>query len=196
MKNFGKFTRHHEQIEISDNLGSSQYYDVVILRDENGEDIVDVIKRQTHKYYIAVTVGGIIISMTDDIEQSQISDHDIIGIDHDYGFTFGPGGTVYGMVWTGDAIVSPESLLTDDERREQMQPLARADFRLRLKKAAITTTVINAAIAAVADEELREDYEIIWEDGQSFGRLDPLVLAIFEYAGKTPEQADSIWSGE
>ena len=83
-----------------------------------------------------------------------------------------------------------------EELREYIPPLARPDFRLRLKKAAITTSVINAAIAAVADEELREDYEIIWEDGQSFGRLDPLVLAIFEYAGKSPEQADSIWNGE
>lgn len=93
-------------------------------------------------------------------------------------------------------VFSPEPEPTAEELRQYMQPLARADFRLRLKKAAITTSVINAAIAAVADEELREDYEIIWEDGQSFGRLDPLVLAIFEYAGKTPEQADSIWNGE
>jgi len=85
---------------------------------------------------------------------------------------------------------------TATELREAMEPLSRVDFRLRLKKAAITTSVINAAIAAVADEELREDYEIIWEDGQSFGRLDPFVLVVFEYAGKTPEQADSIWNGE
>lgn len=83
-----------------------------------------------------------------------------------------------------------------EDLRKYMQPLARSEFRLRLKKAAITTTVINAAIAAVADEELREDYEVIWEDGQSFGRLDPFVLVVFDYAGKTPEQADSIWSGE
>jgi len=83
-----------------------------------------------------------------------------------------------------------------EELREYMPPLERVEFRLRLKKAAITTTVINAAIAAVADEELREDYEIIWEDGQSFGRLDSFVLFVFEYAGKTPEQADSIWNGE
>lgn len=193
MKNFGKFTQHHEQIQISDNLGFSQSYNVFILRDSNGEDIVDVIKRHPHKYYIAITEDGIIISMTDDIEQSQISDHDIIGIDHDYGFTFGPGGTVYGMVWTGDAIVSPESLLTDDERREQMQPLARADFRLRMKKAGINTDTINQAVASIEDEDLREDYEIIWEDGQSFKRMDPFVLHIFEYAGITPEEADKIW---
>lgn len=93
-------------------------------------------------------------------------------------------------------VHSPQPEPTVEELREHMPPLERVEFRLRLKKAAITTSVINAAIAAVADEELREDYEIIWEDGQSFGRLDPLVLAIFEYAGKTPEQADSIWNGE
>nr|WP_278422765.1 hypothetical protein [Brucella anthropi] len=92
-------------------------------------------------------------------------------------------------------VFSPEPAPTPEELREQMQPLARADYRLRLKKAGITTSVINAAIAAVADEELREDYEIIWEDAQTFGRLDPFVLVVFEYAGKTPEQADSIWEG-
>ncbi|EXL04303.1 hypothetical protein BG46_25300 [Brucella anthropi] len=93
-------------------------------------------------------------------------------------------------------VFSPEPEPTAEELREYMPPLERVDFRLRLKKAAITTSVINAAIAAVADEELREDYEIIWEDGQSFGRLDPFVIVVFEYAGKTPEQADSIWTGE
>ncbi|MRN66410.1 hypothetical protein [Brucella sp. 10RB9213] len=81
------------------------------------------------------------------------------------------------------------------EARERMQPLARVDFRLKLKQAGINTSVINAAIASVHDEGIREEYEIIWEDGQAFGRLDPFVLTIFEFAGMTPDEADSVWTG-
>lgn len=99
---------------------------------------------------------------------------------------------LYGSIFPYEA--PPEK--TAEELREQMQSLARVDYRLRMKKAGVTTSVIDAAIAAVTDEELREDYEIIWEDSQQFARLDPLVIVVFEFAGKTPGQADAIWNGE
>lgn len=190
MKVFGKFVSSYERVKVA---GYEQPVSVIFLRNERGEDLVDVVKASPHPFYIAITDNNTIISMSNDIEQSQVSDHTIIGIDKDFGFTFGPGGTVYGMVWNGKAIVTPESILTEEQRRENMKPLARADFRLRMKKAGINTDTINQAVASIEDEDLREDYEIIWEDGQSFNRLDPFVLHIFKFAEKTAKQADKIW---
>lgn len=58
--------------------------------------------------------------MTDDIEQTQIAGLEIIGIDDDFGYTFGPGGSVYGKIWTGEKIVDPLSNLTPEELRAEM----------------------------------------------------------------------------
>ncbi|MNL88777.1 hypothetical protein D3C87_2187030 [compost metagenome] len=58
----------------------------------------------------------------------------------------------------------------------------------------MTTAVIEAAIATVEDASAQEDYQIVWEDAQSFNRLDPLVQLVATFANKTPEEIDTIWT--
>ncbi|MGE6781311.1 hypothetical protein ACQKGL_02175 [Ensifer adhaerens] len=84
--------------------------------------------------------------------------------------------------------------MSAEEIRAVMPSLTRLKFRKEFKDAGMTTVVINAAIASVADPSEQEDYQIAWEDAQSFKRLDPLVLLIAAHAGKTPEQIDDIWN--
>lgn len=189
MVEYGIFKQSLEVVETA----SGTSVTVIFMRNEHGQDMVDVARENPSAWYIAVSTDNRIISMEDDIEHSQIADVRIIGINSDFGYTRGEGGSVYGKYWNGSAIVDgPE--LTDIEKREQAPKLSRVDFRLRMKQAGITSSIINSAIAAITDADLRDDYEIIWGDEQRFGRLDPFVIAVFEHAGKSPAQADAIWN--
>lgn len=84
--------------------------------------------------------------------------------------------------------------VTADELRARMPSLSRLQFRTAFKNAGMTTVVINAAIAAVADPNAQEDYQIAWEDAQSFKRIDPLVQLIAAHAGKTAAEIDAVWT--
>lgn len=83
---------------------------------------------------------------------------------------------------------------TAEELRASMSPLTRLNFRNKFKAAGMTTTVINAYIAAIEDESTQEDRQIYWEDTQSFMRLDVFVVELAVFAGKTPEEIDTIWA--
>lgn len=82
---------------------------------------------------------------------------------------------------------------TLNEIRSGMTNLQRKDFRLKLKAVGVNTSTIQTFLEQIEDEDLREDFEIEWEDETEFNRMDPFVVALFEYAGITPEQADIIW---
>ncbi|MGF6155822.1 hypothetical protein M2267_001050 [Ensifer sp. KUDG1] len=84
--------------------------------------------------------------------------------------------------------------MSAEEIRAVMPNLSRLRFRNAFKSAGMTTAVINAAIAAVADPSEQEDLQIAWEDAQSFKRLDPLVVLIATRAGKTADEIDAIWN--
>lgn len=154
MKNFGKMTIDLMTVKAPGSLvgiseegdllyGPGQDVVVKIYRDKNGVDMVDAVKKNPHPFYIVVTDDGTIISMTDDIEQSQIDKLDIIGIDEDYGYSFGPGGTVYGRKWNGKAIVEPEpgptiiaastfwKRLSDKEAEKLEAALSEQPFRMQ-----------------------------------------------------------------
>lgn len=94
----------------------------------------------------------------------------------------------------GEYTILPFAEPTADEIRAGMPALSRVVFRTAFKNNGMTTAKINAAIASIEDESLQEDFQIIWEDAQTFGRLDPFVLMVAEFAGKTPEQIDVIWT--
>jgi hypothetical protein len=83
---------------------------------------------------------------------------------------------------------------TPDELRALMPPLSRLTFRNKFKAAGMTTAVISSAIASIEDESVQEDMQIAWEDTQSFGRLEPFVIMVATFAGKTPAQIDTIWT--
>lgn len=124
MRDFGKFTSSTEivefppiQIGMSENgepiFGEPRKQPVLIFRDANGNDWFDLAKEFKHEFYIAIDDEGRIYSMEADFQSSQIAGH-LIGIDSDYGYTRGQGGTVYGKIWDGTAIVEPpnEPLVT------------------------------------------------------------------------------------
>lgn len=103
MKNFGKMTFSPETV-----TQHGQDYNVLFLRDENGVDWFDLVKDHPHPFYIAVNADGVIFSMEQDYQAIQ-TEGVLIGIDSDFGFTRGQGGTVYGKFWNGTAIIENPS---------------------------------------------------------------------------------------
>ncbi|MCT6870757.1 MAG: hypothetical protein M3Z70_02810, partial [Bartonella sp.] len=107
MKNFGKLTATLEEIKLGEDIKDEKgnivqpanTVKINVLKDKDGVEWHELFKRYPHKFYIAVDDNKHIISMTDDPEQSQIAGFDIIGIDENYGETFGQGGSVYGKLW-------------------------------------------------------------------------------------------------
>ncbi len=144
MKNFGKLTSSVEEVEIKtldavfDENGKviipEQYQSVTVtvLKNAEGVEWHDLFKLYPHAWYIAVEDDGKIISMESDPEHSQIADKDIWGIDSDFGYTRGPGGTVYGKVWNGSAIVEyvppiTEIPLSFDQFRTMLEVIEKLD---------------------------------------------------------------------
>ena len=78
---------------------------VMVLYDDAGVRWQTLFSEHPHPWYIAVTDDNLVCSLESDPEHSQIAGTRIIGIDSDFGFTRGAGGTVYGKKWTGSAIV-------------------------------------------------------------------------------------------
>ncbi len=96
MMNFGKMTVKPSIVKVY-----GVQYIIYLYCNADGVDLVEAARSNPHPFYIAIDENSRVISMTDDIEQSQIAGYEIIGIDSDYGETFGPGGSVYGKKWNG-----------------------------------------------------------------------------------------------
>lgn len=199
MKSFGKLTASRE--EVVDDL-TNVSVSVLILRDKNGVDWLDIVKDNPHAYYIAIDANGRIFSMTDDASQSQITGVEIIGIDENYGYTFGPGGTVYGKIWDGTAIVEPEPEPepTPDEisRRQFFQYLAVIGIISKDEAlAAVQGGVIPAPLQAIIDQlptaDDRFDAQMFVVGAQNFNRLHWLTDKVRQAMAWTLEQRDDFW---
>lgn len=154
MKDFGKFTAHHEKVDV-EGISNS----ILIFRDTNGVDWFDLAKEFPHPFYIAVHDDGRIYSMEPDFQSSQIAGH-LIGIDSDFGYTRGHGGTVYGKIWNGAAIVEPDpeplvtivpsvtlwERMTDEEAEQVEAAMSTQPFRTR--------QIFMTAITFRSDHEL------------------------------------------
>jgi len=102
LQNFGQFT---PSIETVTHEGKT--YSVYFMRNALGADVVDVLAANPHPFYIAVDDDNHVIAMEEWPEMMQIPHHTIIGIDENFGFTHGAGGTVYGKIWDGNQISEP-----------------------------------------------------------------------------------------
>ncbi|WP_279100890.1 hypothetical protein [Bartonella apis] len=199
MKNFGKLRASKEEItlgeDIKDDKGNSvQKAGTVILnilKDKDGIEWHDLFKQYPHKFYIAVDDTKHIISMTDDPEQSQIAGFDIIGIDDDYGETFGQGGSVYGKLWDGEKIVAAPPVFPPLTARQFWQ----AALAIGVKEEDLIADIANKdSPFYIADEEERESVLIDIKKATSFARDFPLLEKMAK-VNKIPDaQLDTLWT--
>jgi len=192
MYNFGKFYASKENVEVNGDV----YKNIIFMRNEAGDDLVDVLKANLHPFYIAVDDTGIILSMESDPEAIQIADFDIIGIDSDYGFTRGEGGTVYGKIWDGEAIVD----VPEPDSDGVMPDLTARQFWQAALVLDVTEEGLLASIADpddtlyIEDEAERLEVSIDIRKATSFRRNYPLIDDMAAAHSIPPEQMDSLWA--
>ncbi|OLY47432.1 hypothetical protein [Bartonella apis] len=199
MKNFGKLRASKEEItlgeDIKDDKGNivqpANTAKINVLKDKDGVEWHELFKRYPHKFYIAVDDNKHIISMTDDPEQSQIAGFDIIGIDDDYGETFGQGGSVYGKLWDGEKIVAVPPVFPPLTARQFWQ----AALAIGVKEEDLIADIANKdSPFYIADEEERESVLIDIKKATSFTRDFPLLKKMAE-VNKIPDaQLDTLWN--
>lgn len=211
MKDFGKFTASSEiavvppvQIGVDEEgkpiFGEPRKQPVLIFRDAEGADWFDLAKDFPHPFYIAIDDEGRIYSMETDYQCSQIAGH-LIGIDSDFGFTRGPGGTVYGKIWNGTAIVEPEPepepIPDEISRRQFFQQLAVMGIITKADAlAAMQTGVIPAPLQAIIDtlpEANQFEAQMLVIGADTFSRAHPLTEVVRLALGWTEEQRDQFW---
>ncbi|QTO00543.1 hypothetical protein J8E27_12560 [Brucella sp. 458] len=185
MKNFGKMTFSPEPVEQD-----GKKYNVLFLRDENGVDWFDLAQENPHPLYIAVNAGGVIFQMERDYQAIQ-TEGVLVGIDSDFGFTRGPGGTVYGKVWNGATIIDPDANPTPEQVRERMPNLSARQLRLGLLHLGKLSDV-PVAISALPEPE-KSQAQIEWDYASEFRRLHPLIVRLIPILGLTDEQVDPVW---
>ena len=199
MKNFGKLAITREEIrlgeDIKDEKGNivqpANTVKINVLKDKDGVEWHELFKRYPHKFYIAVDDNKHIISMTDDPEQSQIAGFDIIGIDGNYGETFGQGGSVYGKLWDGEKIVAAPEVFSPLTARQFWQ----AALVIGVREENLTTGIANKnSPFYIADEKERESVLIDIKKATSFTRDFPLLKKMAE-VNKIPDaQLDTLWN--
>ena len=199
MKNFGKLAITREEIKLGEDIKDEKDNIVQkagtvilnILKDKDGIEWHDLFKQYPHKFYIAVDDTKHIISMTDDPEQSQIAGFDIIGIDDDYGETFGQGGSVYGKLWDGEKIVAAPPVFPPLTARQFWQ----AALVIGVREENLTTGIANKdSPFYIGDEEERESVLIDITKATSFTRDFPLLKKMAE-VNKIPDaQLDTLWN--
>ena len=199
MKNFGKLTASKEEItlgeDIKDDKGNivqrAATLAIYVLKDKDGVEWHELAKRYPHKFYIAVDDNKHIISMADDPEQSQIAGFDIIGIDGNYGETFGPGGSVYVKLWDGEKIVAPAPVFPPLSARQFWQ----AAFAIGVKEEDLIADIANKdSPFFIADDKDRESVLIDITKATSFTRDYKLLKKMAEVNKIPDEQLDTLWN--
>lgn len=71
--------------------------------------------------------------------------------------------------------------------------LPRREFRRALLRNGMPTASVLAVIETIPDPTEREDMQIWWEDTVLLERHHPILIAMVDAAGLTPQQGDAIW---
>ncbi|MBI0021037.1 hypothetical protein H3S90_08055 [Bartonella sp. W8097] len=199
MKNFGKLAASEEKIKLGEDIKDDKgnivqkaaTVTIYVLKDKDGIEWHDLFEKYPHKFYMAIDDTKHIISMADDPEQSQIAGFDIIGIDGNYGETFGPGGSVYGKLWDGEKIVAPAPVFPPLSARQFWQ----AAFAIGVKEEDLIADIANKdSPFFIADDDDRESALIDITKATSFTRDFPLLKKMAE-VNKIPDaQLDTLWN--
>lgn len=213
MKTFGKFVAVPKTetipgtpvgFDVAGNpiLGPDQKVNILLFLDQNGRDWFEVARQFPHPFYIAIDQNNSIVSMVDDFQASQIAGFEIIGVDEDYGYTRGPGGTVYGKIWDGSAIVEPENepdqIPDEISRRQFFQQLAvmetiTNDDALAAMQGGIIPAPLQVIIDQLPTEYDRFNAQMFFVGAQNFNRLHWLTDAVRLAMQWTLEQRDDFW---
>lgn len=94
-----------------------------------------------------------------------------------------------------DKPVAPYMPPSPEEARSAMPPLTARQFRLALIGGGISAAQVEAAIAAIEDEQARAVAQVEWEYATQILRTHPLVEQLAPVLGLTPEQVDTMWEG-
>lgn len=206
MKNFGKLTATLEEIKLGEDIKDEKgnivqpanTVKINVLKDKDGIEWHDLFKKYPHKFYITVDDTKHIISMTDDPELSQIAGFDIIGIDGNYGETYGPGGSVYGKLWDGEKIVAPEPIIPDSISRRQFFQQASAAGLISEDDA---LEAMGGRIPKVLSDSINKlpiDYQFgakaLLVGAQTFERSNTLTPIIAKSLGLDQEQTEHFWA--
>ena len=198
MKNFGKLAATQEEIklgeDIKDDKGNivqkAQTAKIMVLKDKDGIEWHDLFKKFPHKFYIAIDDNKRILSMTDDPEASQIAGYELIGIDDNYGETFGQGGSVYGKIWDGEKIVAPAPTFPSLTARQFWQ----AALMIGVKEEDLVNGVADEKSPFyIADKEDRESVLIDITKSTTFSHDFPLLEKMAAVANMPKEQFDTLW---
>ena len=206
MKDFGKLTTTNETVKIGNDIKDEKGNVIAlaptsriqILKDKDGVEWHDLFKKYPHKFYITVDGNKHIISMTDDPEQSQIAGFDIIGIDEDFGETFGQGGSVYGKLWDGEKIVAPEPITPDSISRRQFFQQASAAGLISEDDA---LEAMGGRLPKVLSDSINK-LPVDWQFGakalligaQTFERSNSLTPIVAKSLGLDQEQTELFWA--
>lgn len=199
IKNFGVLTPHHVEVEIE-----GQVYKYLVFQDIHGVEWHDLVSQfGPFDLYIAVDEIGHVVSMETDPDSMQLGGLEIIGlkVDGEFPFTRGPGGTVYGKVWNGTAIVEPlvtEPIPDEISRRQFFQYLAVLGIITKAEAlAAMQGGIIPAPLQAIIDqlptEDDRFEAQMFVAGAQNFNRLHWLTDKVRQAMAWTLEQRDDFW---
>lgn len=93
-----------------------------------------------------------------------------------------------------EGTVAPYVPPTAEESRALSPPITRRQLRLALVRNGISLTMVEATIAAIPDQQERDEATIEWADASSFERLHPLVLSVGSSLGLSEAQIDTMWT--
>jgi len=186
MKYFGKFKASPETLIIN-----GDEIKLVFRRNEEAQDLVEVLKAHPHPFYIAVDETGKIVSMESDPEAIQLEGYEIIGIDGDFGFTRDEDGNVYGTIWDGSEIVAPPVPIPILTARQFWQ----AALVLGVTEDGLAASIADPDDPLYIEDEMERAAVLIDIHKATLFRRDyPLVDEMAAAQNIPPEQMDTLWA--
>lgn len=183
-------------------IGASPGIPVDVLAFFNSDDVEwhDLYKQfPTYAWYIAVDDDGVIVSMENDPEHSQIAGYNIWGVEADVlnGYTNGAGGNIYGAKFHAGVVTPKPKTLPDISDRQFFQQLA---IMGKITNAEALAAVRTGAIPAAMQEFIgtlptaqQFDAEMVLSGAKTFQRSHPLVTAFAGALGFTNDDTDALW---